>query len=176
MLCDRASRSAILLALAIGNGAADTACSDLPTSGDPAARSGLFASTATVGEAAGTWTVAADNVQALGYQTATVLADGRVLALGGQETKAELFNPVTGAWSAAASMKQSRAYTTATLLRDGKVLVVGGYDGSSPLASAELYDPQTNQWTLTGSMTTARLLHIATLLDNGKVLVAGGRI
>ena len=50
-----------------------------------------------------TWSTAANNVQAPGYQTATVLADGRVLAVGGQGTKAELFNPTTGAWSVAAN-------------------------------------------------------------------------
>jgi hypothetical protein len=125
---------------------------------------------------ANTWSVVADNVQAPGYQTATVLAGGRVLAAGGQGTKAELFDPATGSWTAAANMNVSRAYATATLLPDGEVLVAGGYDGSAPLASAELYDPASNHWTLTGSMATARLQHTATLLDNGKVLVAGGTI
>ncbi len=123
-----------------------------------------------------TWTIAASNVQAPGYQTATLLADGRVLAAGGQGTKAELFNPATGAWSVAASMNRPRAYATATLLPSGKVLVAGGFDGTGPLASAELYDPAANRWTLTGSMTTGRLQHSATLLANGKVLVAGGNL
>jgi hypothetical protein len=136
---------------------------------------GLFVPAAAA-EPSGTWTVAAANVQAPGYQTATGLADGRVLAVGGQGTKAELFDPASGTWSVAASMNRSRAYATATLLPDGRVLVAGGFDGSSHLASAELYDPGTNQWTLTGSMATARSLQTATLLDNGKVLVAGGRI
>ena len=52
-------------------------------------------STATAATA-NTWTVAADNLQAPGYQTATVLADGRVLVVGGQGTKAELFDYATG--------------------------------------------------------------------------------
>jgi hypothetical protein len=140
---------------------------------------GVFAVSATahaVGTAANTWSVAADNVQAAGYQTATVLTDGRVLTLGGQGTKAELFDPATGRWSVAASMNRSRAYTTATLLRNGKVLVAGGFDGSAPLASAELYDPASDRWTLTGSMAAGRLQQTATLLGSGKVLVAGGKI
>jgi WD40 repeat protein len=126
--------------------------------------------------ASNTWTIAANNLQPPGYQTATVLPDGRVLAVGGQGTKAELFNPGTGTWTPAASMNRSRAYPTTTLLPGGKVLVAGGFDGTAPLASAELYNPATNRWTLTGSMTVARQQHTAALLGNGKVLVAGGTI
>jgi WD40 repeat protein len=126
--------------------------------------------------ASNTWTTAANNVQSVGYQTATLLPDGRVLAVGGQGTKAELFNPSTGAWSVAASLNRPRSYATATLLPNGEVLVTGGSDGSAPLASAELYDPTANRWTLTGSMTVGRVLHSATLLANGKVLVAGGEV
>jgi Kelch motif len=126
--------------------------------------------------ASNTWITAADNVQASGYQTATVLPDGRVLAVGGQGSKAELFSPATGAWRAAVSMNRPRAYATATLLPGGKVLVAGGFDGTAYLASAELYDPATNRWTLTGTMTVARLQHSATLLAGGKVLIAGGKV
>jgi hypothetical protein len=123
-----------------------------------------------------TWTTVANNAQAPGYQTATVLPDGRVLAVGGQGTKAELFNPATGAWSVAATMNRSRSYATAILLSSGKVLVAGGFDGTAPLASAELYDPATNRWTLTGTMTVGRLEHSAAMLASGKVLIAGGRV
>jgi hypothetical protein len=123
-----------------------------------------------------TWTIGANNAQAPGYQTATGLPDGRILAVGGQGTKAELFNPATAAWSVAANMNRSRSYATATLLPSGKVLVAGGFDGTAPLASAELYDPATNTWTLTGSMTVGRLQHSAALLRGGKVLIAGGRV
>jgi hypothetical protein len=127
-------------------------------------------------DAGNTWTVAADNVQAPGYQTATLLLDGRVLATGGQGAKAELFDPTSGQWSAAASMNESRAYATATVLPDGRVLVAGGVSGSVVLASAELYDPAADSWTPTGSMATGRLQHSTALLPDGKVLVAGGNV
>src|SRR6266508_5579548 len=71
------------------------------------------------GATANTWTVAADNLQAPGYQTATVLADGRVLVVGGQGTKAELFDPATGSWRVAESMNHRRSYAMATLLQNG---------------------------------------------------------
>ena len=96
-------------------------------------------------EESNTWSVTGAPVQALGYQTATTLEDGRVLATGGQGALAELYRPSSGAWQAAASMKRSRTLATATLLPDGKVLVAGGFNGTTVEATAELYDPATDQ-------------------------------
>lgn len=121
-----------------------------------------------------TWSVTGAPVQATGYETATTLPDGRVLAVGGQGKLAELYRPANGTWQATATMNRSRTLATATLLPNGKVLVVGGFSGMVE-ASAELYDPQSGQWTLTGSMRVGRYHHTATLLANGKVLVAGGK-
>jgi Galactose oxidase, central domain len=122
-----------------------------------------------------TWTVTGAPVQAPGYETATRLADGRVLATGGQGTRAELYLPSNGTWRVAGDMKRSRSWATATKLPSGKVLVVGGWTGSSIEATTELYDPATDRWTLTGTMGTPRMEHTATLLADGTVLVAGGK-
>jgi hypothetical protein len=69
----------------------------------------------------------------------TVLADGTVLATGGNSSgaplvdmnagvyAAELWNPATGQWSTLASMQVTRQYhSTALLLPDGRVLSAGG--------------------------------------------------
>ena len=110
--------------------------------------------------------------------TSTLLQDGRVIIIGGQETpgtprdSAEIYG-LDGSWSLAGSMAEKRGEGhTATLLDDGKVLVVGGGFGGSN--STELYDPASNLWSFTGSLATERIEHTATLLKDGKVLVAGG--
>jgi hypothetical protein len=115
---------------------------------------------------------------------ATVLADGRVLIVGGDSghdfesglflASAELYEPKTGTFSATGSMATARDFPTATLLADGRVLVAGGLTSSGTLASAELYEPKTGTFTATGSMGTPRVFATATLLADGRVLIAGG--
>jgi WD40 repeat protein len=112
--------------------------------------------------------------------TATLLHNGKVLAVGGANfgnalASAELYDPARGSWSSTGSLNTARAGYTATLLPNGKVLVAAGEGNSSNvLTSAELFNPATGTWSATGSLDTARSLHTATLLPNGKVLVAGG--
>jgi PKD domain/Bacterial Ig-like domain/Galactose oxidase, central domain len=104
--------------------------------------------------------------------TATLLADGNVLAVGGtDDTATELYNPSSGTWMPSGALADPRrSGHTATLLPDGRVLVAGG-DGRG---AAELYNPATGTWTPTGSMIEWRAYHTATLLGDGTVLVTGG--
>lgn len=112
-------------------------------------------------------------------RTATLLADGKVLAAGGTNTSgsalasSELYDPATGTWSATGSMGVPRSQHTLTRLADGRVLVTGGANGAV-LGSCEIYDPATGTWTATGSLNTPRFYHSATLLADGRVLVTGG--
>jgi hypothetical protein len=130
----------------------------------------------------GRWTATGSMTEAHSFVTATLLTDGRVLAVGGhglQRATAELYDPSTGRWTATGSMTEAHAFHTATLLPDGRVLAVGGYGldgGTCCIASstAELYDPFNGTWTITTSMASARQGHSATLLPDGRVLVAGG--
>jgi hypothetical protein len=111
------------------------------------------------------------------HHTATLLPDGRVLAVGGERghnplATAEFYDPGTGTWSATGSLNTARYDHTATLLPNGMVLVAGGELGE--LDSAELYDPATGAWSATGSLNDGRADHVETLLLNGMVLVADG--
>jgi len=80
--------------------------------------------------------------------TATLLADGTVLAAGGLSRNAagsaEIYHPASRTWSDAGTMSSPRELHVATLLKDGRVLIVGGwnqYGGVGTLASAEIYTP-----------------------------------
>jgi N-acetylneuraminic acid mutarotase len=132
-------------------------------------------------------------VTARSGHTDTLLPDGRVLVVGGQDIEAarvadvapsplasaELYDPNNGLWTATGSMGTARSGHTATLLPDGKVLVVGGgreetlEEGPAYSATAELYDPISQRWTATANMADPRVGHTATLLVDGRVLVAG---
>ncbi len=99
----------------------------------------------------GTFSATGSMTAARFYQTATLLADGRVLVAGGGGdytnrqflATAEIYDPTTGTFSPTGPMTAARTYHTATLLANGRVLVTGGYGDLAPLASAELYDPTT---------------------------------
>lgn len=135
-------------------------------------------------QTSGTWsTTGTLNIPRTGH-TATLLANGQVLVVGGQNSAgtlitAELYNPATGTWSTTGTTATPRIDHTATLLTNGQVLVAGGFvgfgsNGSEYTATAELYNPSTGKWSTTGSMTKARGNAGAVLLPNGQVLVAGG--
>ena len=130
--------------------------------------------------ATGTWTVTDSLNTARFSLTATLLPNGKVLAVGGANdvglNSAELYDPASGIWRNTASLNNGHSFHTATLLPNGMVLVAAGQDSTNHAsANAELYDPATGTWTVTGSLNTARYSHTATLLPDGKVLIVAGR-
>jgi hypothetical protein len=86
------------------------------------------------------------------WATATILADGRVLATGGSKganelievnNKAEIWDPATGRWTVGPSGSRPRLYhSTALMLPDASVLVAGGgTPGPVTNLHAEIYYP-----------------------------------
>ncbi len=134
----------------------------------------------------GSWSITASMLRADGGSP-TLLADGTVLAPGGDDGSAELYvpagmspppavdaNPIPGtggAWIATGSMGTPRSGHTAARLMDGRVLVASGAIGDEHDTSAELYDPETGTWSATGSMVNPQAGFRATLLRDGRVLV-----
>ena len=110
--------------------------------------------------------------------TATVLANGKILILGGESTgSAEIYDPATQSFSLVnGSLNTPRQYHSAALLNSGRVLIVGGIVGANTtLTSAEIYDPQTQTFTpASGPMQTARGLALLRVLPDGKIQIIGG--
>lgn len=143
--------------------------------------------TAGVPTSPGAWLPSGSMITPRGYHTATLLADGRVLVVGGvavDETTGaeptrmvELYDPKTGGWTSTESLPTPRWYHTATRLEDGTVLVVGGAENlidSLAIDSADTFDPATGTWSPAGLLNAPRQGHTATLLVDGGVIVLGG--
>lgn len=121
--------------------------------------------------------------------TATLLADGRVLVIGGETLSTgamldavEIYDPVTDSWTELAPLPEPRHNHTATLLSEGLVLVVGGGQsnaigvpsGLEVVVDALLYDPSTGSSESLGPNVVPRHGHVAARLASGRVLIAAG--
>jgi Bacterial Ig-like domain (group 2)/Galactose oxidase, central domain/IPT/TIG domain len=118
--------------------------------------------------------------------TATLLANGMVLIVGGENNSgqmlasAELYDPATDTFSPTGSLNNARTEHTATLLPDGTVLIAGGFyitpqSQYESLSSAEIYNPVAGTFSYAnGTMNEGRYNATATMLNDGQVLIAGG--
>lgn len=137
-----------------------------------------------------TWTETGSLITARSHHTATVLADGRVLIVGGAGATqtagaqfadcladAELYDEDVGAFSSAGSMSVPRVFHAATMLPSGEVLVVGGANETGfSFSSSEIYDPEDHSWRESESLTSDdRFRHAMVTLRSGNVLVAAGK-
>jgi hypothetical protein len=127
----------------------------------------------------GQWTSTSNLTQARSNSASVLLADGRILIIGGENSNgplasAEIFG-TDGIVSSAGLMNAARSRHFAVVLSDGRVLVGGGTtSGGGTTNSAEIYDPAANSWTQINPLTTARANATAALLQDGRVLIAGG--
>ncbi len=149
-----------------------------------------YASTESYDPTNGTFSATGSMTTAREGHSATLLDDGRVLIVGGDDPEsahptAEVYDPTTATSTRTGSMvADARAgYDLATRLADGRVLMAGdpgGINGQirlpgSSTAPPEIYDPRTRAFMATGPMVTQRLGAVVVLLADGRVLVAGGR-
>jgi WD40 repeat protein len=118
------------------------------------------------------WT-STENFSRRSYHSATLLADGRVLVVGGLNfgwdiralfvlNTADVFDPASGHWRSVQNPISISGENNAVLLPNGKVLVVSSRD-----RTAELFDPITETWSITSSPAGVGSL---VLLSDGRVL------
>lgn len=119
----------------------------------------------------------------LAGQTSTLLPDGRLLLIGGQDaegaqTRVAINDPRSREITPMlASLREARAWHTATMLPDGRVLVIGGKGQDDKIVqSAEILDlgTQTVEAVRSAPRAFGRAFHTATLLTDGRVLIVGG--
>lgn len=129
--------------------------------------------------ATGKFSATSDMTRVRHKHGAVLLADGRVLIVGGADkrdgrpayTSVEIYDPATGTFTATGDMNSPRykLQDTIVLLNNGQVLIAGGAN------RAEVFDPARNRFSyVTGDMGAGRLFATATRLRNGQVLITGG--
>lgn len=151
----------------------------LVTGGDGYEPSGEYAvhrSTEIFDPAVGSWAPGPEMLVPRESHSATVLADGRVLVIGGGSSdinrSAEILDVATMQWSALPTLPATFWNPRAELLPDGRVFVTGGaVTGSAQ--TAFLFHPRTGVWSRTAPAPSAGF-RASALLGDGRVLLAGG--
>ena len=105
-------------------------------------------------------------------QSATRLADGRVVVVGGNTTQTELYDPTTAAWTTAGATAATHTSHGAVVMPDGRLLVAGGTQFAQP--TAELFDPATGTWAAAAQMLVIRANPAAARMPDGSAMVCGG--
>jgi hypothetical protein len=116
-----------------------------------------------------------------GNHHASLMADGRVLVLAGEDgtaapvTTVEMYDGASGSFSAGGQIP-AVVDPLVENLRTGEVMIAGGEASGSPdqLREAYVYDPISGQVRAAGTMNRDIAKATVSLLPSGKVLVAGG--
>lgn len=135
-----------------------------------------------------TWTSVPNMGSNRVFHTATLLANGDVLVVGGSTSgtdasalfTSEIYNPFTTTWIAGPSFGATGfSHHSAIQLGTGfttKTLVIGGRGSTSTyLTACWLYDDVANTAVATGSLNFAHAFHTTNRLAGGTVIVAGGQ-
>ncbi|MFO0590797.1 MAG: hypothetical protein U0441_24855 [Polyangiaceae bacterium] len=128
-----------------------------------------------------TWQLTGSLAGARAGHAALLLADGRVLVVGGSGTGAaaspELYDPATGAWTLLdpAEPLERPDHPVGALLADGRALFAGGeIPPANGVVYGTVFDSATGAWIATGPLQSVRRESAMTLLPDGRALVTGG--
>lgn len=143
---------------------------------DPTAESPL-ASVSRFDPVTTTWATGVALPEARFRHTATRVANGDIIVLGGSNATGTTNTcwrfPATGnVWANCASMSAARSGHSATLLSDGRIFVAGG--ATTTAGFEQIYDPTLNQWTATSVASRATVNHVAFDWSANSLIVWGG--
>lgn len=124
-----------------------------------------------------TWATGVNLPDARFRHTATRVANGDIIVLGGSNATGATNTcwrfPATGsAWTNCASMSATRSGHSATLLSDGRIFVAGG--ATTTAGFEQIYDPTLNQWTATSVVSRTTVNHVAFERSGNSLIVWGG--
>ena len=108
------------------------------------------------------------------YLAAATGPDGRIYALGGQDSHGntlnivEAFNPTTSLWSTVAPLPTARWGLAAVTGSDGHIYAIGGFTASGPTGIVEAYNVYTNTWTRVANVPTSET-YCAALASNARI-------
>jgi surface antigen len=132
----------------------------------------------------GSWSAGPSMSTPRALHTATKLADGRVLVVGGPLNDlhlgplAEIFDPISFTWQSVNTLLGlPLAGQSASLLKDDSVLITGGTDGLQPgyRNRTLIFRPSDNSWVIGPQLAAPHSQAIAAQLPDGSVLIASGQ-
>ena len=117
------------------------------------------------------------NAEKMLDRDSVVLADGRLLLVGGgmEKRDAYIYDPSLDRWFSAGQMTDGRAYSDLLLMPSGDVLITGGDDkNNASVASSEFFVSALNRFVPGPTLLVTRSRHVSAVFPSGDVIVAGG--
>jgi hypothetical protein len=123
----------------------------------------------------GSWTPIADYPETVASIAIGVMADGRVMTVGGGgfSEDAYIYSLGSNTWSLAKNLPYTKVAGRLLKLNDGRMFIYGGTAYNQPSSSMYVYDPVGDTWTLFPLAAGGGGVGAA-LLPDGRVLLVGG--
>ena len=128
------------------------------------------------------WTQASSLPLALYGHTANRVANGDVIALGGEpsifssagSSNCFRYKPSLDQWINCAAIPSLRSAHVATLMPDGRILVTGGLVGNNTKTTEDIFDPVSDTWSAAALPPRAPVRHATALYKGDSAVVVGG--